>query len=177
MTTLFVFTLQIWTTQWDHTVCTLYSLVEGLRSVAPSALCRLEGCSVRWDELCFCENLGFGAGLGIRAFDCSLFALSLLSIFKKEWLWAIRSRHFLKKCNLEQIALIARYKIATVSESLWFLLKQWYQCFARDSNELLSKNERFAKKHLFLYVFDNFPPLLCQKSKSLPGALHSIALF
>ena len=78
----------------------------------------------------------------------------LSSLFKKERPWANRSccsRFLLKKEP-----------------------RQWFAC---DSSVSLSKNERFSRKKMhFSYVFDSFPPRLCQKSESLPS-LFAKSLF
>ena len=57
------------------------------------------------------------AGLGIRSFALLLYVLTLKIAHIKERLWAICSRHSLKKNDCERIAL-ALYKRATMSESL-----------------------------------------------------------
>ena len=96
---------------------------------------------------------------------------SLLSLFTKEWPWANHSHHSLKKSDLEQIALVTLYKIATVSKSLSLLFKKSdmsdllkIQANLSQKKEWLvihSKNSYFC---MFLIVFHCFSPFLCPRA-------------
>ena len=103
------------------------------------------------------------AGLGI----CS-FGLLLKIAHIKEQLWAICSRHSLKKSRRERIALVAIYKRATVSKSLSISLNK-----GDISEFLMKKNILFVRFWLFLTVF---PPFYAQEWMA-PVALCSVALF
>ena len=61
------------------------------------------------------------------------------------------------KSDSERFTLVAIQKRATVSKSLSQLFtKNRRQWFAHDLSKSLLKNRRFAKKIIFLYVFDSF---------------------
>ena len=127
------------------------------------------------------------SGLGIRSFDLSLFTLSIFaillsSIFKKEWLLAIRSRRSKKEppwanrscCSLkysdcELIALVALNKRATVSKSLSISLKKnnVSDLLVIQANRLKKTSDSLEKTFFvcFWQFFKKFsPPFLCQKS-------------
>ena len=91
----------------------------------------------------------FFSGLGIRSFDLLIF-----SIFKKDRPWSNRSRWSIKKIQCDQIALVDLLKRSTVIESLSLIF------------EKIKKIEKLSKTS-DSNVFDSFPPLVCQKIKSL----------
>ena len=88
----------------------------------------------------------------------------LSSVFNKRCAWANRSRQSLKKSDNEQIALVALYKRATVSESLFTKERPWVN------------RSWFSGKNLYiLYVFHCFS--LFMPNRELLPSLFALWLF
>ena len=88
----------------------------------------------------------------------------LSSVFNKRCAWANRSRRSLKKSDNEQIALVALYKRATVSESLFTKERPWVN------------RSWFSEKNLYiLYVFHCFS--LFMPNRELLPSLFALWLF
>ena len=103
---------------------------------------------------------------------------SLLSLFKKEPLWANQSRLTLKKSNCEQIAFVAVYNRATLSKLLSIYLKK---SDISDSRAIqanrFQKTSDLLEKNVFFVCFRQFSSFFMPKERIPPVALHSVALF
>ena len=102
-----------------------------------------------------------------------------MSLFTKEWQWAIRSSCSLQKSKHEQFTHVALYKRTTCAIRSHRSLTKWVIClwFAYDLSGLLAKNKRFAQKiHIFHMFLTVFPPFYAQE-RIAPIALCSFALF
>ena len=88
----------------------------------------------------------------------------LSSVFNKRCAWANRSRRSLKKSDSEQIALVALYKRATVSESLFTKERPWVN------------RSWFSGKNLYiLYIFHCFS--IFMPNRELLPSLFALWLF
>ena len=88
----------------------------------------------------------------------------LSSVFNKRCAWANRSRRSLKKSDNEQIALVALYKRATVSESLFTKERPWVN------------RSWFSGKNLYiLYIFHCFS--IFMPNRELLPSLFALWLF
>ena len=102
---------------------------------------------------------------------------SLLSLFKKEPLWANQSRLTLKKSNCEQIAFVAVYNRATLSKLLSIHLKK-----SDISDSLVIQANRFQKtsdsleKNVFFICFRQFTVfLLFYAKRANPSCRSSLS--
>ena len=87
-----------------------------------------------------------------------------MSLFYKEQTWAICWRGSSQKSNVSK-SLLSLFKKE---------LREW---FTRDSSKLLAKNERFARKICFFWMFLQFFPCFRPKIESFPSLLAQLICF